>query len=405
MRILFVTDFLPHEQSDQGGAKVIDWYMRELRARDNEVSLLALCQPKDAPFASEVSERWVNTRVIQVGHTPARRIRSVLGAMFQTSARSYCLSAGMPRHAGKLLSSHDFDLIHIFHPSLIRIVSDALPRARRPRTRLIGDVHDVSRIVLRRKIRAQPTIRGLLDLYWTTRSEYADYALADGLLVYSDVDAADLASHVRPMVPMHRLKMWFDAIGNIRSGIGPRTLGRELLVVGTSADPRMRAGTEWLLDRVWPSVVARFPGAMLRLVSVRPEHQAKWASVPGVVPLPYVDDLIDLYDRSAALLFPLQSGGFTRHLKLLNAMARGCPVVLTPEANTSEQLVGGVEAAVCASPEAFVEAITRLFLDASYGASLAEAALHHIHREYGETYIIRDLLKAYEHNHEREHIT
>ena len=404
MRILFVTDFLPHEQSDQGGAKVIDWYMREVRARGNEVSLLALCQPKDAPFANEVSGRWANTRVIRVGHTPARRIRSVLGAMFQTSARSYCLSAGMPRHAAKLLCSHDFDLIHIFHPSLIRIVSDALPRARRPRTRLIGDVHDVSTVVLRRKIRAQPTIRGLLDLYWATRSEYVDYALADGLLVYSDVDAADLARHVRSKVPMHRLKMWFDAIGNVRSGIGVRALGRELLVVGTSADPRMRAGAEWLLDRVWPSVVARFPDAILRLVSVRPEHMAKWASVSGVVPLPYCDDLIDLYDRSAALLFPLRSGGFTRHLKLLNAMARGCPIVLTPEANTSEQLVDGVEAAVCATPEAFVESITRLFLDSSYGASLAAAALRHVQGEYRGIDIIGDLLTAYEHNGQAEYI-
>jgi len=369
--------------------------MKEMRSRGHSISLFALCQPKDFQYIDEVAKTWAHATIVPVENTLERRARSLLGSLFQTSARSYCLSVDMNQHARVLLRARDFDVIHIFHPFLIRIIADELPPEKRRLTRLVGDVHDVSTMVLRRKLRAQPSLRVLMDLFWMSRSEYADFAQAARLIVYSPSDEADLAKNVRPSVPMNRMPMWFDAIDQIRLEAGTRSASQELLVVGNSGDPRMRTSVAWLLRWVWPVIHARFPSARLRLVSVRKEHQAQWAAVPGVVVSPYVDNLVDLYDQSAALLFPLLSGGFSRHLKILTAMARGCPIVMTQEANTAQGLVDGVDAAICATPDEFVAAIARLLSDPSYGQILAEAALRRIQQDYRALDIISELEWAY----------
>lgn len=395
MRVLYITDFLPHSRVDHGGGKLLFRYAQEIRARGHSVSLLALCQPKDAGAIESARAAFDTSEIIVVPNTWSRRMRSFLGSLFRTEARSYCLSAGLHLRARAFLARHDFDVIHAFHPPLIRIAADALTEERRPQTRLIGHVNDVNAVVLRRRMRRQPSARLLKDLVWTTLTEFTDYALADGLFVHTQSDLDVISKHIHRPLPIRVIPIWFDAMDRLACSADTRALSQVFIVVGTSSDPRMRMGVDWLVANVWPAILKRFPGASLNLFSVRPEHLHVWADEPGVVPNRYVDDLIPEYDRARALLFPLQNGGYSRHLKVLNAMARACPIIMTTEANTSEQLRDGAEALIRDDALGFIEGISALLTDPGMGQRIAQAALNRIAGDYRGLDMIKELLAVY----------
>lgn len=84
-------------------------------------------------------------------------------------------------------------------------------------------------------------------------------------------------------------------------------------------------GVEWFVQTVWPSVRARVPGAVLRIVGRGGET---FNGVPGVDALGYVEDLAEAYADARVAIVPLKNGAGTR-LKIAEALARGVPVVTT----------------------------------------------------------------------------
>jgi glycosyltransferase involved in cell wall biosynthesis len=116
--------------------------------------------------------------------------------------------------------------------------------------------------------------------------------------------------------------------------------------------------------RLWPRVAAGVPDAELWLVGPRPAHATD--DLPdGVRDLGMVDDVDAVLDECRALTAPVGVGGGVR-VKLLEAAARGLPVVCTTEA------VGSIEASIGmhASPDedAFVARCRELLLDADLAA-------------------------------------
>ena len=116
--------------------------------------------------------------------------------------------------------------------------------------------------------------------------------------------------------------------------------------------------------RLWPRVAAEVPDAELWLVGPRPANSN--GDLPaGVRDLGMVDDVDAVLDECRALTAPVGVGGGVR-VKLLEAAARGLPVVCTTEA------VGSIEASIGmhASPDedAFVARCRELLLDADLAA-------------------------------------
>jgi glycosyltransferase involved in cell wall biosynthesis len=93
------------------------------------------------------------------------------------------------------------------------------------------------------------------------------------------------------------------------------------------------------------------------------------------------------------LIFPLQFGRYSCHLKVLNAFARGLPVVMTSWANSGAEAVPGEEALVADTPEAFAECIIRLLRDPALAARIAEGGLRRIRREYPSPSVVLDSLE------------
>lgn len=140
-----------------------------------------------------------------------------------------------------------------------------------------------------------------------------------------------------------------------------------LLHVGTAEE---RKGTDTLL-RAFALARARHPD--LELVLVSPGGWGRLEPVPGARALGGVDDadLDALYRRAGALVYPSRHEGFG--MPVLEAMARGCPVV-TSTATAIPEVAG--DAALLVDPEdpgALAEAVGKVLDDAERRAHLIEA--------------------------------
>jgi len=106
-----------------------------------------------------------------------------------------------------------------------------------------------------------------------------------------------------------------------------------------------------------------------------------------------LDEFIALYDLASVFVFPLRQGRYSRHIKVLNAFARGLPVVMTSWANSGAEAVPGEEALIADTPEAFAECIIRLLRDPALAARIAEGGLRRIRREYPSPSVVLDSLE------------
>ncbi len=108
----------------------------------------------------------------------------------------------------------------------------------------------------------------------------------------------------------------------------------------------------WFHAEVWPVVCAELPGAVLHLFGMA-------LGGPGVVPHPAPEDSGEAFAPGSILAVPLRIASGVR-IKILEAWARGVPVVATPAALAGLDAEVGSEALVARNAGEFAAAIARL---------------------------------------------
>jgi glycosyltransferase involved in cell wall biosynthesis len=125
--------------------------------------------------------------------------------------------------------------------------------------------------------------------------------------------------------------------------------------------------TVWFAAEVWPAVRAALPGAVLHLFGAPPGLKA-----PGVIVHPSPEDSAEVYAQGSILAVPLRIASGVR-IKILEAWARGVPVVATPAALAGLEAADGREALVARDPQEFAQAIARLHREPGLAEKLVEA--------------------------------
>lgn len=148
--------------------------------------------------------------------------------------------------------------------------------------------------------------------------------------------------------------------------------------------------TAWFVAEVWPAVRAAVPGAVLHLFGAAPQHQA-----PDVIPHPPPGDSAEVYAPGSILAVPLRFASGVR-IKILEAWARGVPVVATPAALSGLEVEDGREALVASDPLELAAVIGRLHREPGLGASLIEAGKRTLRERHDPGRIARQLLAEYE---------
>jgi glycosyltransferase involved in cell wall biosynthesis len=270
-------------------------------------------------------------------------------------------------------------------------------RAGLPGPRLVLNSHELGALPLRRRagITRNALLRALLlarARAWERLQTEATH-WADVTLCVTDQDRALLEAGGGRRCVTVPLGIDTEAIRPVWE---PRDPPR-LLFVGSFGHRPNRVAAKFLVDKVWPNIAqcngfahlvlaGRGSDVFLSGLGRRPER---------VQALGYVEDLTQLFRECRLFVAPLAEGGGIK-IKILEAMARGIPVLTTPIG--AEGIVDSAEdaLAIASADTTFAEAMIRVLAAPEAARGRAERARRIIERHFSWSAITERLTTLYE---------
>jgi polysaccharide biosynthesis protein PslH len=156
-----------------------------------------------------------------------------------------------------------------------------------------------------------------------------------------------------------------------------------VLSLATMMWPPNVDGVMWFARDIYPLIRRDVPETNFFVVGQRPvaEVRALPESDPSIKVTGYVQDPTPYIAGSACLIVPLRSGGGMR-VKILEALARGIPVVSTTIGYEGIDLIPGKHLLVADTPQEFAAAVTKLLRNPELGARLAAAGRERLLERY-----------------------
>jgi hypothetical protein len=373
------------------GGRILLWQMLEgLAAAGHHVTLVAPVDPArfDLAAVAEALAGCCTPRLVPAAPAPP------LSALLRAVRRGMPLS--IARHAlpavrlevEKSLAAERFDILHAEQ------LQAALPKA--PGLPVVLRAQNVESDLWREAARRSRGWRGRL-----LRIEAGRLARWEGEAVRRA--AATLALTAEDAARLHELA---GASGGDPGEVAivrapfpelPAAAGEPLpgdpavVVLGSQGWLPNEDSVSWFVSTVWPTVVAALPGAVLHLFGAG----ALTAGLPASVTVhPAPRESAEAFRPGSILAVPLRIASGVR-MKVLEAWARGVPVVGTPAALAGLEVEDGREALVAADAPAFVRALARLHREPDLAGRLVAEGRRARHERHDPSRITADLLAAY----------
>jgi glycosyltransferase involved in cell wall biosynthesis len=287
-------------------------------------------------------------------------------------------SAAMRAAIARLLREQRFDAVHADQLSMAQFALD-LPLLR------VLDEHNAVWTIVRRAAAglALGPRRLMAELEWRKLRAYEGKLCRqfDAVTVVSEQDRADLAEGAGPGFDPLIIPIAVDADG---LAFEPRSRdARHVVSVATMFYPPNVEAVHWFATEAFPAIRRARPDVEFRVVGSRPPaHIVDLAAGgSGVVVTGYVPDLQPILRESAVMVVPLLSGSGMR-VKILEAFARGIPVVSTTIGVEGIDAVPGKHLLVADQPADFAAAVLRLIEHPAEAARLAGAARQLLEERY-----------------------
>lgn len=268
---------------------------------------------------------------------------------------------------------------------------EAMRAVRRalPRVPIVVDFHNLEGrlyrdVRLARLPRPARPIAGLLLARRLRAADEADreaVATADAVWTCSHEDAAAVRRLV-PERPVHVVPNPIPAWCRTADGRRIGEAARIVLFVGHLGYPPNRRAVDELAGAILPALQERFADARLHVCGRGPRERLK-RRLDGHRLTADPADLAPHYREAGAAVMPLREGGGTR-IKVLEALAVGCPVVATAKAVEGLALEDGRHFLRAETTGDFVAALSRLFLDGELGRRLAAEGRRFVQESHGD---------------------
>ncbi len=366
MRIIFLSQLLPLPLD--AGPKIRAFYvLRHLAEAGHEVTLVTFLRPGDRDAdVRDVARFCRSVETVPLVRSRARDVRDLVASV--GSSTPFLIrrdrSAAMTERLGSLARCRTFDALH----------ADQLwmaPYAARLQVGLrVLDQHNAVFRVPERLARNQ----------------------SNGLLRYAlRREAAKLETFERAMCASFDRVVWVSeddraAFRGLPSGTGERVI--PIAVDPTAREPLQRSrphrvtflgglhwppnaeGVRWFMRRVWPTVAARVPSAVLTVIGKGSARAfGRMPPGPAVEVTDYVRDLTRYLSETAAFVVPLRTGAGMR-VKILDAWTWALPVVSTTIGAEGIVTSPGENLIVADEHEVFADSLTRVLKDRALAARL-----------------------------------
>jgi O-antigen biosynthesis protein len=195
-------------------------------------------------------------------------------------------------------------------------------------------------------------------------------AASDLTLSYTDVEISVLESHLTRPAKLARMPWVVDTTTRPRR---PFAGTQDVLFLGGFGHPPNVEAVKFFAADVMPRLRKLLPDVVFNVVGSSPTPEVLALASDAVRVTGYVADLEEVFDASRVFVAPLLAGAGIKG-KVLEGMARGAAMVLSPVAAEGTGLVDGVDCLIARNAEEWAAAIARLYRDEALWASLGSNA-------------------------------
>jgi glycosyltransferase involved in cell wall biosynthesis len=403
MRVLLLTQILPYPPD--AGPRVKTWHvLQHLAQRGHRITIVSFVRPEERAHLPAVMAHC--DRVVAV---PLRRSRLADGwhlLRSRLTGRPFLLIRDdLSRMRGAVeacLSAGDWDVVHADQLTMTQFVLS--PKGAGLHPYRIFDAHNATWTILNRMARGSaPAVRAVLGWEAQRIRAYEGRVVRtfEHTLAVSEADRRDLLAAAADggWVPeedrISVVPIAVDTEGVTPVKRSPR--GPDILTLGTLHYAPNAEGVRWFLQHVFPRILAEIPEARLTIVGRNPprdflrlaRQRPDRLNVAG-----YVPDLTQHLQQAAVVVVPVLSGSGMR-VRILEAMARGMPIVTTNVGREGIDARPGEDMLVEDSPEGFAAQVVNVLRDPALQARLAKGGRRLAEARYDRRVVLKELDRAY----------
>lgn len=373
MQILFIASRFPYPitQGDRSRA----YHQLRLLSCQHRITLVTP-EPNVNVEASTKAVEPLCVRIVTPHRSRLRQLGRLAGAVLsgQPFQTAYYFPPTVHAIVRSLLCTGSYDLIHV-QTARMAPVADASYRVP-----MVVDLIDALSLNWSRRAdreRIFPVALGArLEAGRLARYERQIVAQYDHVLVSSPVDKQAVGSA--------------DKVHVIPNGVDLeqfpyRTDGREadtIVFTGRMAYFPNADAAVWFATEILPMIRAQVPQARFQIVGADPPRRVKQLhNIPGVVVAGYVPCMSDYLARAAVAVAPMRAGSGMQ-IKILEAMACGTPMVVTPYASAGVEAEHKVHFLVAGDAAQFAKEVVSLLRDPLKGREMARRARYLVEEKY-----------------------
>jgi UDP-N-acetylmuramyl pentapeptide phosphotransferase/UDP-N-acetylglucosamine-1-phosphate transferase/GT2 family glycosyltransferase len=263
----------------------------------------------------------------------------------------------------------DYDLIYTCRHYIARQVLSIVKSAS-PTTRVIVNLADLHFLREMREAAAGTPGYTIKKAETTRGDELGVISSSDLTFSYSDVELAVLESHLGGSAATAKLPWVVEA----RAAPTPYKDTKDILFLGGFAHPPNEQAVKFFATKVMPQLRAQLSDVVFNVAGSQPTQTLSTLESESVRVLGYVENLDDVFNHARIFVAPLLAGAGLKG-KVLEAMSRGVPSVLSPVAAEGTGLTHNVDCLIARTPEEWIAAVARLYTDEELWNRIAAAAL------------------------------
>ncbi len=394
MQILLLTQIVPYPPDS--GPKVKTYHvLRFLAERGHCVTLATFAREHERAHLDALRPYCAAIHAV-----PLRRSRA---ADAQAYARSlltrtpFLVTRDAKREmqalVARLTRAQHFDVVHADQLTMGQFALHAHGAQR------VLDAHNaVWAIVERAAQTAQPPLKPLLRLEAQQLKRYEGKLCnqMDAVLAVSDVDRQMLVAAGARTEHIHVIPIAVDS--HALQPVSHDATSTNVITLGTLFYPPNADGVRWFLRDVFPLILENHLAVTLTIVGPKPPNDLRQLAArhsPQVTLTGYVPDLTPYLERAALMVVPVRAASGMR-VRILEALARGVPVVTTTMGVEGIDAVHGEHLLVADEPQAFARAVAQLLADPSLRQQLAYNGRRLIERRYDWQVVLPTLERVYQ---------
>ena len=406
MRVLFLSPDFPIPAKTGLKVRVLS-QLKLLHALDEieSISFLSVCPEEVAEerrLALETALPKLRTeqpaiRALSIRQSAATLARFCIRRLVHNEPYIVAINA-CPELSGvleRLLRANRYDIIYIGYLGMMGYVG--LVRALAPNALVVLEQHNLEwHIFERLSSTLRMPFRQLVHLEALALRKFEQAAMRQvgSVIAISDDDATQ-----------------FRSLSEIDAYVVPPFIEARVRPSQNATDPHIAyighlgwqpnvLGLDWFCKEVWPSLLQQVENVKLTIAGPGLGRDSlgrllvpKQWQLPGITTVGFVDDLNDLYAKSAICIAPIVGGSGVR-MKILETMSAGMPTVTTSDGAAGLSVTSGKELLIADDPSDFARCIVLALRDGNLRDTLRSNAYAYLESTHSQSVALAQLRRS-----------